>query len=344
MNEKEVLKMFADDISGISLPPISDRVYKAMRERRAMLSENPDYHIIAKRNNKAFIMKCVFAAMIMLFSVSVPFTIILLNNGSETVIPDKNSITDKTSIPDKTSSANSVIEVSAPEKNSGVLDKIIEQKVYGTVSLSEKSKKELGSLLISYQEGTQVYEDERYLYHFDKEGNLVEIISKPYSSEDSDKADRETIIRIAESLFEYYYPERNIKEYSIGVKELPGSPTWIVEFEKKTDNIVVSLVRISFDDSGKLYMLTSSSDAESVNISKKQAANIILDELQNGKYDVPDFNRDDVVINVDTNKEKELYLIKVEHIPLDESDYILTVYALMDYKNGNIINIEIENH
>ena len=339
MNEKEVLKMFADDISGISLPPISDRVYKAMRERRAMLSENPDYHIIAKRNNKAFIMKCVFAAMIMLFSVSVPFTIILLNNGSETVIPDKNSITDKTSIPDKTSSANSVIEVSAPEKNSGVLDKIIEQKVYGTVSLSEKSKKELESLFISYQEGTQVYEDERYLYRFDKEGELVEILSKPYSSQEDDKADRKTIIQIAERLFKYYYPERNIKEYSVSVEELPGSPTWIVEFEKKTDNIVVSLVRISFDDSGKLYMLNSTADSGLEYISSNQAVEIALKEIQSGKYDVPDFTRDDVDIEIETqNDNPDITVCIASHMNSD-TDFYLGVHVKINKKTGKVTNV-----
>ena len=155
-------------------------------------------------------------------------------------------------------------------------------------------------------------------------------------------APEEKILKTSEELFAYYFPELNRDDYEIEYQgEADAMPAWIVEYTRTTEGIIDSKIRMTFDACGELHMIIATENIKEGRISKKQAVEIALNELRSDKYDIPEFDRNDIQIEIAAKNDKSCYTVSVSGIP--SNDKYITAYAFftIDYNNGNIIDSEV---
>ena len=343
MTENEIKTVLSEDISELKLPPISENVINALHEKNPESALSAEHHVISakKKNNAVF--KFVFAVMLALLAVSAPLIIVLNDISSDTVVSEKGStVNSETEIPEST---NKTIpessDITSSFESADVLEKIQMQKVYGTVALSGRSEEELETLL-EYCVDAKIYEDKQYLYSFDSDGNLLEILNISEKKSNGDNAPEEKILKTSEELFAYYFPELNRDDYEIEYQgEADAMPAWIVEYTRTTEGIIDSKIRMTFDACGELHMIIATENIKEGKISKKQAVEIALNELRSDKYDIPEFDRNDIHIEIAAKNDKSCYTVSVSGIP--SNDKYITAYAFftIDYNNGNIIDSEV---
>ena len=160
----KTIELYTKDISRIKLPPISDRVCQAIREKKSKYSEE-----IKNNKNKVhsnFPMKYIWAAMLAMLVISVPIVIILSNQN--TVLEQESSVQNSTEAVSKTGG-----EVSKSVGTNKTLEVIMKKKIFGEVALTKQPEEECEMYLMNYQHGNSVYEDDYYLYNFDSDGNLI---------------------------------------------------------------------------------------------------------------------------------------------------------------------------
>ena len=164
----KTIELYTKDISRIKLPPISERVHQAVREKKSKYSEE-----IKNNKNKVhsnFPMKYIWAAMLAMLVISVPIVIVLSNQN--TVLEQESSVQNSTEAVSKTES-----EVSKSTEKNNTLEVIMKKKIFGEVALTKRPEEECEMYLMNYQHGNSVYEDDYYLYNFYSDGNLVEILN-----------------------------------------------------------------------------------------------------------------------------------------------------------------------
>ena len=332
MKENEIMELLSDDISEIELPPISEKVLQIVREKKEQSSHN------AVKVNKKFPIKYIAAAMLSMLVVSVPIIIVLSNqNNTDLVSRPESEISKSESKMSKPES-----EMSESSEINNTLELIKKKMIFGEVALTKRSEEECEIYFANYQHGDPVYEDDDYLYHFDPDGNLIQLLNINTDEPDENSiADEKTIVSSAEMLFKYYYPMLNRKEYSLEIeKELDAMPAWIVKFRKLKDNIIESEIYAAFCKSGTLYMLMGTWCDETGNISIEQAVDIALNEIKNGKYDLPDFDRDDIEIHIEKRKDQPCYHLYISKIEKNIGFYASALVNI-DAETGKITKIEI---
>lgn len=328
----KTIELYTKDISRIKLPPISDRVCQAIREKKSKYSEE-----IKNNKNKVhsnFPMKYIWAAMLAMLVISVPIVIILSNQN--TVLEQESSVQNSTEAVSKTGG-----EVSKSVGTNKTLEVIMKKKIFGEVALTKRPEEECEMYLMNYQHGNSVYEDDYYLYNFDSDGNLIEILNTKDVLEGEAKVDETTIKEKTEALISLYFPQLTEEKYDFKIQENTGGmPNWKVYFKQKDIGISESNLIMTFDKFGNLYMAIFSPATNDIgNISKLQAVDIALEEIKSGKYDISNFERKDVDIKL--QKKDGIYTVSVDNIPTKEIDFMLYYVIKIDSNSGKIISKDI---
>ena len=334
MIEKKVMESLYNDICRLKLPPISEKVFQALDEKRKQNMEMNKELAQVKKLHKSIPTKYVFAAMLAIIAVSVPIIIVLTNKAPISDLPDS---------PVLPSSSETVSisesQVTSAVENETALERIKLTQIYGEVALSGRSEKELETLLVTYSTKDSVYEDDRYIYNFDLDGSLVEILNKTHSAESCVRVTKKEIEITAKNIFEMYFAERDITSYKQEIiSNTDTLPEWIINYKNNNDETI----RMTFDKSGQLRMVIVIGIGDDFgNISKAQAVEIALAELKKEGYGfIPFKNKDvDILVEFQKRENKTYYCIVVDKIPRNELTF-MSVYITMDTQTGNILNVE----
>ena len=334
MNSRDVIKRLRNDVSVIDVPSIPQEVRQAVREQRekyiAYYGQAPEM----KKSTRDMVVKGIFAAMVTAMVVSVPIIVVMTNHAPVSDLPD-------TSVLPNSSGTVSISEsqVTSTEDPKTTLERIKLTQVYGEVALSGKSEEELETLLVTYSTKDSVYEDDRYIYNFDSDGSLVEILNKTHSAESCVRVTKKEIEITAKNIFEMYFPERDITSYKQEIiSNTDTLPEWIINYKNNNDETI----RMTFDKSGQLRMVIVIGIGDDFgNISKAQAVEIALAELKKEGYGfIPFKNKDvDILVEFQKRENKTYYCIVVDKIPRNELTF-MSVYITMDTQTGNILNVE----
>lgn len=344
MNHKEVIKCLCEDMEKTELPPISEKVLQALSEQRQKYIEYiKKEETLNKQKNDRF-KKYVFAAMLALLAVSVPIVVVMKKQSPAADLTNSAVLSDSS----KTVSISESQVISNAESQT-TLEHIKLKQSYGEVALSGKSEKELEHLLVTYSKENKVYEDDKYIYNFNSQGRLIEMRKAAFGDEDGQPADEQTISAKVNALLKEYYPDWLESECDIRIeKNEDGYPAWTVYGIKTIDHFTKEIVYITFEKTGTLKAIISCGSAENVGvISKEDAVKIAIKELKSGKYDIIDFNAEDVDIMTDVKKRdnEDYYSILINNIRTDknilEEFYFENFYFEINANTGEIKYIDI---
>lgn len=314
MNENEVMEMLAEDISRLRLPPISEKVLLAMREKRREFLEMNKPLVPTEKPHKIIPTKYIFAAMLALLAVSVPIIVVMTNHSPISDLPNAPVLPGSSEIVSVTESQI----VTSTEEPKTTLEQIKLKQTYGEVALSGKSEEELEMLLVTYSKENSVYEDDRYIYNFNSYGSLVEILNKTHSAESLVQVTKKEIESTAKNIFEMYFTERDITSYKQEIiSNTDTLPEWIINYKNNNDETI----RMTFDKSGQLRMAILIGSGEDFgNISRAEVVEIALSELKKEKYNLPNFNDSKVDITIELRKRdnEKYYFIAINNIVVDE--------------------------
>ena len=335
MNDKMVMELYSEDISRIKLPPISDKVLRAVREKKEIEkrpSDKPEHHTAPSKAHRKIPIKYIFAAMLTLLVASVPIIVILTNDASVSVAPEGSS------------NVSTVKEESDnPSAAANALERIKEQQIYGAVSLSGKTEKELDELLLTYNGDSKVYEDDSYIYSFDSSGNLIELVNKTPVDENGAAVSEEETKDNAKSFLNVFFADWNNYSYDTEITNMNNAiPAWRIVFSKKVQGLLQKKITMTFDKSGNIRRIVLSGTGNDVGIiSKSEAIQIALNEIQSGKYLLPDFNTKDVDIIVETEYKdnQPYYLVSIDDISIDKYVEII-IDIQINPKTGQIMQID----
>ena len=342
MKERKIMEMLSDDISDIELPPISDKVLRALKNKAENKSEKSVHHTASAIKHKHSLLKIVFAAMLAFFVLSVPIIIVITNkdfvattSGADSSFDSRDSATN-----DESSAINSIVN---PEKKSSALEVIKARKTYGSVCSTNKSSKELESLLLTINKDALVYEDDSFIYNFDSSGNLIELVNKSPVDEKGIAVSEEEIRNKTQKLISEYYPEWEDTSYEMNVQEnRAGRPAWSVDVTKKA-SVIPEQALFTYDSYGNIRRIVLPEYRNDTGlISKAEAVQIAMKELKSGKYDIPEFKNEDVEMMVETKKSNGVsyYAVTISNIIVDEKT-ITVIYFEISSITGEIINVII---
>lgn len=335
MNEKEVIKMLSHDASCLILPPISEKVRQAVHEQRRRNLEIISDGVTVKHSHKISTAKYIFAAALVLLAVSIPMIVVLTKHIPRTNISENSVVSD---------GSQTVSQAASTIADTNALERIQMQQVYGTVFLSCKSEEELKTLLVTYTKENRVYEDERYLYHFDAQGHLLEMRNlMPLEDSGSSVATERDIKQKAMDCLQVYFPGYDLSDDKMSLSENEDSyPHWHVVFAKAANDNVETQIRMDFNESGDLRsIVTSGTEVIASTISKAEAIELALQEIRSGKYDIPVFSNEEVTITaeVKNREDKTYYFVLVNNIPLDELT-TAGIYVEISADTGNIVSVK----
>lgn len=338
MNKNEVKNKLFDDVSHMELPPISEKVRQAVREQKQKNTETLNDTFNTETSHKIINIKFIFAAAILILAVSVPVIVFVINN-SVSVKPVHNPVQDSSKI-----SALSESETTSTADSENVLEHIKSEQLYGEVGLSYRSEKYLEKMLITYSESSTVYEDDNYIYNFDSQGRLVEMLNiSPYKKFDKSVSEQE-ILNKAKELLEKYYPYWEEDTYSIKVEENEDcNPAWIVCFTKTNEGITKEKIIMSFVESGDIKSVIITGTDENVGkISNAEAVDITLKEIRSGKYNISSFRNEDVEITVNIKEidGQQYYYVIVSNIPFGDNIMTKGVIGIVNAETGDVRVVE----
>lgn len=338
MSDEMVMELYSKDISRIKLPPISDKVRQAMREKKESREEppaNPEHHTAAPKSHRSIPIKFIFAALLTFLVASIPIIVILTKNTLAPVVPEGSGITDISSDP-----GASDVEPPAPAVSANALDRIKEQQLNGVVSLSAKGAEELESLLLTYSDNSQVYEDESFIYNFDSSGNLIELMNKSPVDESGVPVSEQEIRKLAQSALYVYFPEWSDYSYDTEITNLDNAiPAWRIVFERSVSKLEKEVITMTFDSLCNVRRLTLSGSGDSIGvISRAEAIQIALNEIKSDEF--PNINIEDVTIRVEviSNSNNSYYSVLIKDIQSEE-DIMINANIQIDQETGKIINI-----
>ena len=327
MNDKEVMKMLADDISCIILPPISDRVRQAVRENCLKSEDKNDEIVPSEAHQRRIPTKYIFAAMLTLMAVSVPMIVVLTgtNNAPASDVTEKTVTSLSTEreedisrvVSDVVSDIVSEVSFEVSESSEATkLEKITLKELRGDFAPSERKGEELETLLSYYTNDNKVFEDDRYIYNFDNNGGLLEIIRMAGELGEGSYASQKMITQKVDALLDEYFSDWMKDEHTIRiVNEIDVVPAWTVEVSKKKNNHLKEHILLTFDQTGCLLRLSATSAAGDVGtITKDEAVCIAIEEIKSGKYAftyVGDDNTDIMAESKSINGQS-YYMVEVE--------------------------------
>lgn len=341
MKERKIMEMLSDDISDIELPPISDKVLRALHDKAENKSEKSVHHTASAIKHKHSLLKIMFAAMLAFFVLSVPIIIVITNkdfvattSGADISFDSRDSATN-----DESSAINSIVN---PEKKSSALEIIKARKTYGSVCSTNKSSKELEPLLLTFNEEMRVYEDDSFIYNFDTEGNLIELLNKTPVDENGIAVSEQEIKEKTQKLISQYFTEWEKSSYEISIKNIKdNSPAWKVRCTRKNTVLAEDIIKLTFENNGNIRrIITSGSGEDNGLISKSDAIQIALTEIRNSKYNIREFKDEDVEITVEiiANDEEPYYFVTINKLKMEE-DITASIYQKISITNGKIIDI-----
>lgn len=338
MNKNEVKNKLFDDVSHMELPPISEKVRQAVREQKQKNTETLNDTFNTETSHKIINIKFIFAAAILILAVSVPVIVFVINN-SVSFKPVHNPVQDSSKI-----SALSESETTSTLNSENVLENIKSEHLYGKVELSYRSEKYLEKMLITYSESSTVYEDDNYIYNFDSQGRLIEMLNlSPYKRSGKSVSEQE-ILNKAKELLEKYYPSLKEDTYSIKVEGNANcNPAWIVCFTKTNEGITKEKIIMSFVESGDIKSIIITGTDENVGkISNAEAVDITLKEIRSGKYNINSFRNEDVEITVNIKEidGKQYYYVIVSNIPFGDNIMTKGLVGIVNAETGDVRVVE----
>lgn len=338
MNKNEVKNKLFDDVSHMELPPISEKVRQAVREQKQKNTETLNDTFNTETSHKIINIKFIFAAAILILAVSVPVIVFVINN-SVSFKPVHNPVQDSSKI-----SALSESETTSTLNSENVLENIKSEHLYGKVELSYRSEKYLEKMLITYSESSTVYEDDNYIYNFDSQGRLIEMLNlSPYKRSGKSVSEQE-ILNKAKELLEKYYPSLKEDTYSIKVEGNANcNPAWIVCFTKTNEGITKEKIIMSFVESGDIKSIIITGTDESIGtISNAEAVDIALKEIRSGKYNINSFRNEDVEITVNIKEidGKQYYYVIVSNIPFGDNIMTKGLIGIVNSETGDVRVVE----
>lgn len=338
MNKNEVKNKLFDDVSHMELPPISEKVRQAVREQKQKNTETLNDTFNTETSHKIINIKFIFAAAILILAVSVPVIVFVINN-SVSFKPVHNPVQDSSKI-----SALSESETTSTLNSENVLENIKSEHLYGKVELSYRSEKYLEKMLITYSESSTVYEDDNYIYNFDSQGRLIEMLNlSPYKRSGKSVSEQE-ILNKAKELLEKYYPSLKEDTYSIKVEGNANcNPAWIVCFTKTNEGITKEKIIMSFVESGDIKSIIITGTDENVGkISNAEAVDITLKEIRSGKYNINSFRNEDVEITVNIKEidGKQYYYVIVSNIPFGDNIMTKGLIGIVNAETGDVRVVE----
>lgn len=326
MTDKEVLQRFKKDFDKIKTPDLWDRI----QENRKTQVASED----TTRKIKITPLRYIAAACLVVLVIGISVLTVVLNSRNNGFIIDTSETSSQTSA--------DISKTESSDTEQTLIEQLAIKQVYGHFALSDRGEDELQTLFVTYNKGCQVYEDDDYLYNFDKKGNLIEIILINHDAHGSDIADKQDIQNAVNEIFKTYFPDVNINDYQVEITEYPdASPHWVVDTCLYESDVVVSYIHITFDKYGKMQFLTLPSVTKDTgNISKEQAIQIALEEAHSDKYAFLDFNREDVNISVEyqDREGKQYYMVHMQYIPFDE-EITTSLGIQIDIYTGTILDI-----
>ena len=295
MTDKEVLQRFKKDFDQIEPPDIWDKIQE--QKKTEPLPVPP-------AKNKVMHLNHVIAACVALFVVGAGiFVFMQMQRGNGNVTEEPS------------------------ETSRNLIEQLTMAKSHGDFALSKRDRKSLEELFPNYDEDTyRVYEDNEYIYYFNKDGKLISILNLSSATKpDTEEKDIENKVK---ELFGKYCPDENIDDRKIEIEHPPGAnPAWYADiFYLYGADIYIYRMSACFDETGTLLRLSLYCGLDSVgNISIEQAVQTAIDEAKSGKYVFDDFDREDIGINFDIveSKEKTFYTIHLIDVPIrDDADIL----------------------
>ena len=306
MNKNQVINRLSDDIDSIKLPPISENVRRAVRERKNtetvndVLSSDQLHKITAKRY--------IIAAAILLAVVSVPVIIVFTNNN-DTFIPAENPVSERSEIITDTSEDKTISTVN----NDNALERIKLDDMYGKVVQSCKSK---------------------------------EYLELTFSEESSEIVTEQEILSKAKELLKKYYPYWKEGTYSIEVEgDADCRPAWIVDISRTNDDMTKEKIAMSFYADGSIKMIImSGADGNAGSISKAEAIDIAIKEIKNGNHNICSFEKENVEITVEIRSidGQKYYYVIVDKIHFNYDSYYIMggMTGIVNAETGEVVVIE----
>lgn len=328
MTEKEILRRFKEDFDKIESPDLWNKI----QEKKA--NSEPIREIKPKKRNTTLIY--ALAACLAVMIVGIGVLAVMMNGGTAPIAEPS-----QTSSPSPSKPTSQVSDISHEETS--LIEQLTVKQIYGHFALSERKEEELQTIFNDYNEKSLVYEDDDYLYNFDDKGRLAEMVLINHDKIGEKIAVRADIERNVETVFQTYFPDENINDYKVEIEESPdASPRWVVQAYLYELGIVVSYIRVSFDEYGKIqYLSLPEATRNKGNISKEQAIQIALDEAQSGKYSFLEFDREDIQFSIRCEKTEkhEVYAVYMEGIPL-EVTLTTALEVWIDIHTGIIVKID----
>lgn len=323
MTEEEVIQKLKDDMSIVSVPDIWDRL-----SNEEINTIESSYNFIPPRKNKKYRV-LVACCLIIIISVGSVLVINMSNRNNYLFVLDNSS--------------------NIENSGTGSISKIKSAQIYGEVNLSEKSKSELKKILCTYNENISdnIYEDDRYVYNFDSNGNLLEMVNVSGNYNNGTKVTSKDIERKIDEIFEIYLSSINKDDYKIIIEYAENAlPAWHINAKKYNDNVIVSEVLLTFDSSGQLIYLSllhqqsESSIFANAQISLEQAIEIAISEAKKDKYGLIDFERSDIEIKAEFVNDDTYYSVILKSMPKKENNKFLSdIQFKVDIYTGEIIKI-----
>ena len=359
MNDRKAVRLLLNDISDMKLPPISEKVLTACREQKNKHSVTTAQTAVSEKTRRIRLLKYAFAAVLTAAVVSVPVFIVLTNNSrvSPAVEPTSepnisnaeisnaeisNAVTSDADTTNSELSADSQAEASDPVRTD--LERITLGHVFGEVALSGRNAGELETLLLSYNKASLVYEDESYIYNFDKQGRLLEVINTAPLSEDSlPAASEQEIADKADALLKLCFPQWQHESYSTDIEgDADCVPAWTVLYVRESFGGAKEKIMMSFDLAGGMMRILVSGAVENVgNISASEAIDIALAELEAPEYSHLPLIKEELDITVEnrSSDKGQYYFVVVNGVPLNGIVY--TYYSVeVSAETGEVISVK----
>ena len=354
MNDRKAVRLLLNDISDMKLPPISEKVLTACREQKNKHSVTTAQTAVSEKTRSIRLLKYAFAAVLTVAVVSVPVFIVLTNNSrvSPAVEPTSepnisnaeisNAVTSDADTSNAELSAESQAEASDPVRTD--LERITLGHVFGEVALSGRNAGELETLLLSYNKASLVYEDESYIYNFDKQGRLLEVINTAPLSEDSlPAASEQEIADKADALLKLCFPQWQDESYSTDIEgDADCVPAWTVLYVRESFGGAKEKIVMSFDLAGGIMRILVSGAVENVgNISASEAIDIALAELEAPEYSHLPLIKEELDITVEnrSSDKGQYYFVVVNGVPLNGIVY--TYYSVeVSAETGEVISVK----
>lgn len=342
VDNKEIVGRLNDEISDITLPPIPKTVFEAVREQKEKYNDFKQQEAEFRKLKKSSRIRFIVSAVIIAAAASLTLGIIAVNRNlvSETSRNESDVIVNSDGSHCEADGSSFESKGEGVSENESVLDKITLTKRYGDVALSEKGEDELEKLMMNYSSYSSIYEDSKYLYSFDVNGLLTEIVSISEDVGDGPEASEKEILDYAQKLLKDYFPEFT-EGYSTDTDHAEDAyPAWRVSFIKKDKDLCEERIVISFDKTGEMLRVIRDGHSENLGtVSKSEAVAIALNEIRNGDYDVFDFDDRDarIVVNNKEVDNKVCYQVYIGDLPyqiVGDAVFRKSVSFLVDPDSG----------